>query len=108
MAISGLRWSSTDSQSTPHKCLSIQNSEIIEITASELTALIKACLLLSLFIEEETSLDDHIVADLDCHMTLSRTRGGPDAGRFRPRHHFQVQHVKVVEKVDSVPTPEQE
>jgi hypothetical protein len=39
---------------------------------------------------------------------LSWTRGGPDAGRFRPRHHFQVQHVKVVEKVDSVPTPEQE
>jgi hypothetical protein len=63
---------------------------------------------LSLFIEEEASLYDHIVADLNGHMTLSRTGRRPDAGRFSPSHHFQVQHIKVVEKVNSIPTPEKE
>jgi hypothetical protein len=62
--------------------------------------------LLRFLIEEESTLDDHIVAHLNGNVTLASTGSRSIAIGFGPGHHFQVQDVHVIEEIDAIPASE--
>ncbi len=72
MSIPWKRRRSWHSDSSPFVFLSIQNSNVIQITSLQLSSLSEASLLLDILIKIETSLNDHVSSNLNGCMTMSR------------------------------------